>query len=159
MHVGEGRLEETSDIDVLLPSYVNTSETLSELCDYIFRGIEEHWDYIEWLTSRAVLVSKNVKLSDIDEIVGSRIPSEPKIFRSADSVENTGLQAQSPAEIRYPEEILNQVDAGPSMPDHCLTLDKVYIVMLLRNLRPKKGQVNGARYVVEEMTDNLSHLR
>ncbi len=45
------------------------------------------------------------------------------------------------------------------MPDHCLNLKKGYIAMLLRNLRPNKGHVNGARYVVEGTTNNVLHLR
>ena len=123
----ERRLEETNDNGVLLPSYVSTSETFSELCNSVFKGINENRDNTEWLTSRAVLVTKNVKLNDINEMVGSRIPGEPKTFRSADSVENNDLQAQFSAEIRYPQELLNQVDAGSSMPDHCLTLKKVIL--------------------------------
>ena len=102
LRVGEGRLEETSDNDVLLPSYVSTSETLSELCNSVFEGIEENWDNTEWLTSRAILVTKNAELNGINEMVGSRIPGEPKTFRSADSFENNDLQAQVSAEIRYP---------------------------------------------------------
>ncbi len=100
LRLGEGRLEETGDNDVLLPSYVNTSETLSELCSSVFESIEEHWNDTDWLTSRAVLVTKNVKLGDINEMVGSRIPGEIKTYRSADSVENNDLQAQVSAEIR-----------------------------------------------------------
>ncbi len=159
LRLGEGRLEETDDNDVFLPSYVNTSETLSELCSALFEGIEEHWNDTDCLTSRAVLVTKNIKLGDINEIVGFRIPGEIKTYPSADSVGNNDLQAQVSAEIRYPQELLKESDAGSSMPDHCLNLKKVHLVMLLRNLRPNKGHVNGARYVVEGTTDNVLHLR
>ncbi len=44
LRVCEGRLEEMSDNDILLPSYVNTSETLSMLRNSVFKGIEENWD-------------------------------------------------------------------------------------------------------------------
>ena len=31
--------------------------------------------------------------------------------------------------------------------------------MVLRNLRPNEGHINGARYVIENMTDNVLHLK
>ncbi len=40
-----------------------------------------------------------------------------------------------------------------------MKLKKRYIVVLLRNLRPNKGSVKGARYVIENMTDNVLHLK
>ena len=49
--------------------------------------------------------------------------------------------------------------AGSALPDHKLKLKKGFIVMLLRNLDPTAGHVNGARYVIENMTHNLLFLR
>ncbi len=159
LSLGERRLVQNDMNDVQVSSYINTSGTLSELCSSLFQDIEQHWSDIDWLASRAVLVTKNVKLEEVNEMVGSRIPGELKTFKSADSVQNRDRQAQISDELRYPQELLNQIDAGSSMPDHKLTLKKGYIVMLLRNLRPNKGHVNGARYVIENMTDNLLHLK
>ncbi len=45
------------------------------------------------------------------------------------------------------------------MPDHKLPLKKRDIFILLRNMRPKKGHVYGAKYVIEKMNDNVLHLR
>ncbi len=145
--------------DVQLPSYVNTSGTLSELCSSLSQDIEQHWSDPDWLTSRAVLVTKNVKLEEINEMVASRIPGELKTFKSADFVQNHDRQAQISDELHYQQELLNQIDAGSSMLDHNLTLKKGSIVILLRNLRPNKGHVNGARYVIENMTDNVLYLK
>ncbi len=105
-----------------------------------------------------MLVTKNVKLSAIKEMVVSRIPGEPRTFHSADSVENNYLQAKFSAEIRYAQKLLNQVDARSPMPDHCWTLKKGYDLMV-RNLRPKKGHANCVRYVIEGITDNELFLR
>ncbi len=88
----EDSLEEADDNDVLLSSYVNTSELLSELCSSVYEGIEEHWNDMDRLTSRAVLDTKNVSLGDINGMVSSRIPGEIKTYRSADFVENNDLR-------------------------------------------------------------------
>ena len=159
LRLGEGRLEQNDMNDVQLPSYVNTSGTLSYLCSSVFLDIGQHWRDPDWLPSRAVFVTKNVKLEEINDMVGSRIPGEFKTLKSADSVRNHDQQAQISYELRYAQDLLNQMDAGSSMPDHKMTLKKGYIVMLLCNLRPNKGHVNRARYVIENMTDNVLHLK
>ncbi len=74
--------------------------------------------------------------------MGSRIPAELKKFKNADSVQNHDRQVQISDELRYRQELLNQIEAGSLMPDHKLTLKNGYIVMLLRNLRPNKGLIN-----------------
>ncbi len=74
----------------------------------MFGGIEERWNNTEWLTSRTVLVMKNVKIDDINEMVGSRIFDEAKTYQIANSVENSDLHAQISAEIRYSHELSDQ---------------------------------------------------
>ena len=59
----------------------------------------------------------------------------------------------------YCVELLNTLTAGSALPDHLLRLKKGYIVMLLRNLDAQVGHVNGSRYIVEKMTNNLLFLR
>ncbi len=40
-----------------------------------------------------------------------------------------------------------------------MQLKKGFMITLLRNLCPKRGHVNGARYIVEHMSSNLLHLK
>ncbi len=58
-----------------------------------------------------MLVTKNVKLKGINELVGSRIPGELKTFKSVDSVQYHDREVQISDELRYPQELLNQKDA------------------------------------------------
>ena len=51
---------------------------------------------------------KNVKIDDINEMVGSRIFDEAKTYQIANSVENSDLHAQISAEIRYSHELSDQ---------------------------------------------------
>ena len=80
-------------------------------------------------------------------------------MRSADSVTADDPDQQAALELRYPQELLNSLETGSSIPDHLIHLKKGFVVMLLRNIRPKQGHVNGTRYVVVNMTDNLLFLR
>ena len=63
------------------------------------------------------------------------------------------------AELAYPVEYLNSMTAGSALPDHELKIKKGYIVMLLRNINPSDGHVNGIRYQVVRMTNNLLMLK
>ena len=69
------------------------------------------------------------------------------------------LQAENPVELRYPQEHLNSIEVVGSFPDHTISLKKVFIVMLLRNIKPSTGHVNGERYVIVNMTPTLLFLR
>ena len=60
--------------------------------------------------------------------------------------------------MRYAEELLNSIEVGASLPDHEISLNKRFVVMLLRNIKPSAGYVNGTRYVVVRMITNLLFL-
>ncbi|CDF40520.1 ATP dependant DNA helicase [Chondrus crispus] len=98
--------------------------------------------------------SKNSALPEINEIVGDMILGAYCTFLSADKVENEDRNA-----LRYPVELLNTPTAGSSLPDHQLKLKKGFVVMLLRNLNPNDGHVNGARHLVDGMSNSLLCLR
>ena len=78
------------------------------------------------------------------------IPGPYRTYLSADKVQNEDTNA-----VMYPTEMLNTLKARSALPDHKLKLKKGFIVMLLRNLDPTSGHVNGARYVFENITNNL----
>ena len=82
------------------------------------------------------------------------IPGPYQTYLSADNFENEDTNA-----LIYPTEFLNTLTAGSAPPDHKLKLKKGLIVMLLRTPDPTAGHVNGARYVLENMINNLLFLR
>ncbi len=81
------------------------------------------------------------------------------MLQSADSVSSNSKEAQAAAELRYPQELLNSIEAGPSLPDHEIRVKKGFVVMLLRKIKPSLGHVNGTRYAIERMTQNLLFLK
>lgn len=56
-------------------------------------------------------------------------------------------------------EMLDTLSHCSALPEHILSLKKEAIIMLLRNVGPKTGQMNGATYVVENITSNVLFLR
>ncbi|CDF38639.1 unnamed protein product [Chondrus crispus] len=154
LSVGEGRLQgEQRPEWISLPQSVAFEHTIRNLCLKVFQGIRDNHADPAWLTKRVILTPKNRPLEEVNEVIGNMIPGSYRTYLSADKVENEDTNAPI-----YPTEMLNTLTAGSALPDHKLKLKKGFIVMLLRNLDPATGHVNGARYVIENMTNNLLFL-
>ncbi|CDF33021.1 unnamed protein product [Chondrus crispus] len=154
LSVGEGRLQgEQRPEWISLPQSVAFEHTIRSLCLKVFQGIRDNHADPAWLTKRVILTTKNRPLEEVNEVIGNMIPGSYRTYLSADKVENEDTNA-----LIYPTEMLNTLTAGSALPDHKLKLKKGFIVMLLRNLDPATGHVNGARYVIENMTNNLLFL-
>ena len=107
--------------------------------------------------SRAVIVPTNDDAQEVNDILMSVLSGEEMVYKSADSLlnkkKNQGEEAKDPEisdELKLPPEYLNSITT-PSMPPHRLVLKPGAPIMLMRNLDPQNGHVNGARYVVKSM--------
>ena len=94
---------------------------------------------------------------DEDEILPQG-PAPPAAAEAANDEAQQEHGGEAP-ELSYPVEVLNTLSAGSALPDHELKLKKNFIVMLLRNLNPMHGHVNGARYQVVRMSNTLLILK
>ncbi|CDF36188.1 ATP dependant DNA helicase PIF1 [Chondrus crispus] len=155
LSVGEGRLQCDQRPEwISLPQSVAFEHTIRNLCLKVFHGIRDNHADPTWLTKRVILTTKNRPLEQVNEVIGNMMPGPYRTYLSADKVESEDTNA-----LIYPTEMFNTLTAGSDLPDHKLKLKKGFIVMLLRNLDPTSGHVNGARYVIEKMTNNLFFLR
>ena len=159
LELGEGRIKEDSSHSICLPDHIQTTKSTEELIDSVFSDVSNQYQNEEWINSRAILAATNKATRAINEEIGDRIPGISKVLRSADSVTAEDPEEQIQLDLRYPQELLNSLDTGSSMPDHEIRIKKGFVVMLLRNIRPKKGHVNGARYIVSNFTDSLLFLK
>lgn len=82
----------------------------------------------------------------VNECIRALILEERRAYIGPDTLDNP-----KDYELVYLVEMLKSDPGSTSLPSHKLSLKKSYIVMLLRNLQPKKRHVGGARYVVEFM--------
>ena len=153
LSVGEGRIQgEQRPEWTSLPQSVAFEHTIHNLCLKVFQGIRDNHADPPWLTKRVIFTTKNRPLEQVNEIVGNMIPGPYRTYLSADKVASEDTNA-----LIYPTEFLNTLTTGSALPDH--KLKKGFIVMPLRNLDPTAGHDNGARYVIENMTNNLLFLR
>ena len=104
----------------------------------------------ESYVNKAILTPKNDPCSKPNDSVLERLRGKQKYYYSVDS----GV-SDEPDEIgAYPSEFLNSMTPH-GMPPHKLSLKVGAVVMLLRNVDPKKGLCNGTRMIIKKLQDNV----
>ena len=163
LRIGSGT-EETSkdpkigDDMVLIPPHLRSkANNVIEFCNEIFHDVDqmkkahastEEWnDFIltdtwkDYIMSRAVICPTNSDTEEINQYLIKKLPGQLHIFRSIDKVLNTKEAHE------YPTEYLNSIYLG-SIPPHILELKVGTPIILIRNLNPSKGLMNGTRCIV-----------
>ena len=75
-------------------------------------------------------------------------PEEPTVYLSRDICEDADDQ------MRYDADWLNKIETS-GLPPHCLILKVGAVIILIKNLSVRLKHVNGGRYLVTRLTDNL----
>ena len=167
--IGDGQVPTVPGIPgednmIRIPDEMKSKETtLRGFCKQIYPGLEsrhqsgmknflvsDEWD--TWLMERSIISATNDACDEINQMMVDMLPGQPFVYHSTDKVLNT-TEA-----FEYPQEFLWKITNG-SMPPHTLVLKKGTPVMMLRNLDPANGHVNGSRYVVISMTSKVIHAR
>ena len=99
-------------------------------------------------------MSKNVDVDKLNEEIISSLPGASQIYRSADSV--TIGDVNSHKGLHVTTEFLNKQNLS-GLPPHLLTVKVGTIMMILRNLNPKKGLCNGTRILITSVSTRLLH--
>lgn len=147
--LGDGKLPiEPKTGLVCLPSkfccVVESQETLQFK---VFDNVQMHFRNQQWMRERAILAPKNDAVFRINTQLLNLLPTDAKVFKSFDTVED-------PTEaIHYPLEFLNSLQPS-GLPPHKLELKIGAPIVLLRNLQPPK-LCNGTRLTIKNLLYNL----
>ena len=153
LQVGSGNLEPVSglfDEDAIqIPQQMVSTHDLIET---IFANVQQM--PLEELSKRVIVAPTNAQTLAMNRKIIEMLAGDPMIYYSADS-----LSSEDPSDnLNFPTEFLNELTPS-GMPPHVLLLKKGTIIMLLRNLNPKKGMCNGTRLIVEELARNFIKAR
>ncbi len=107
LRLGEVRLETEEDGLVELPESMQNVLGIDTLWSTVFDGFQSNYSDVSWLSSRAILFTKNSRLIEINAKFGSRSRGSYKAFLGADSVEDEDQNG-----LRYPAELLNSLNGG-----------------------------------------------
>ena len=166
LDIGEGKEEiypEHGEFAIKLPDKLKSkSKSLKEFALEVFDGIkekvkhgianqlvQEDWDnFKKWMVQRAIICPKNEDVEEVNKIIMDEIDTQAHIYRSADKLMHEEQGS------RYTQEFLNGLTPA-SVPPHILILKEGSMIMLIRNLDPQRGHVNGARYIVRSLRSKV----
>ena len=179
LKIGEGKEGEKVDGEtwiLIRPEIQSKSNTIHEFCSEIFPRLKDRVEsgmrnrlvcddtkWIDWLMSRAVIVPINDDAQEVNDILMRQLSGEEMVYKSADKLlnkkkcqEEESKDPEISDDLKFPPEYLNSISL-PSMPPHRLVLKPGAPIMLMRNLDPQNGHVNGARYVVKSLHKHIIH--
>jgi hypothetical protein len=152
LRVGNGTEETDEEGNIQLPEDICVSSTgndvadIKKLIDHVFPTLENNMDNPHYMTSRAILSTRNDSVDGINMHMIERFQGEEVIYYSFDSAEDDPHGYYSP-------EFLNDLTPN-GLPPHALKLKLNCPVILLRNIDPANGLCNGTRLVVRGFQRN-----
>ncbi|ONM31855.1 hypothetical protein ZEAMMB73_Zm00001d040704 [Zea mays] len=152
LRVGGGTEDTNGDGDIRLPDdvcvpYSGSDSDLDNLIDFAFPNLNENMSDSTYITSRAILSTRNDWVDMINVKMIDRFQGEHMVYHSFDS-------AMDDPHNYYPPEFLNTLTPN-GLPPHVLTLKIGCPVILLRNIDPANGLCNGTRLVVRGFQRNI----
>ncbi|XP_047072869.1 ATP-dependent DNA helicase PIF1-like [Lolium rigidum] len=149
LHIGNGTEKTNEGGEILLPTSIcvpNNHNGLDKLIDHIYRTPGSSLEDPKYITSRAILATKNDCVDKINLKMIDRFQGEEMVYYSFDSVEEDPYGY-------YPEDFLNNLTPN-GLPPHMLKLKINCPIILLRNIDPANGLCNGTRLVVRGFHKN-----
>ncbi|ONL98425.1 hypothetical protein ZEAMMB73_Zm00001d029311 [Zea mays] len=151
LRVGGGTEEANHDGDVRLPDevcvpYTGSDRDLDRLIDDIYPNLNENMSNTSYITSRAILSTRNDWVDMINMRMIDRFQGEQMMYHSFDT-------AVDDPNNYYPSEFLNTLTPN-GLPPHVLKLKVGCPIMLLRNIDPANELCNGTRLVVRGFQKN-----
>ena len=151
MKVGDGSLPENRIIGEsmieLPPNLFIQTSSANELVNEVFPELNAKFTDTAWVKNRAILSPTNRECLEINKILLEKLPGKSFIYNSCDMVN----EAESHI---YPTEFLNTIELQ-GIPPHTLELRQGSVIILLRNLNPSEGHVNGTRYIVQNLLPHV----
>uniref|UniRef100_A0A453A405 DNA helicase Pif1-like 2B domain-containing protein n=1 Tax=Aegilops tauschii subsp. strangulata TaxID=200361 RepID=A0A453A405_AEGTS len=142
LRIGDSKEETNRDGEVRLPDEICVSRTgkdtdLDTLIDNTFPSLDANTSDPDYITSRAILSTRNDCVDRINLKMISRFQGDEMVYHSFDC-------AVDDPHNYYPPEFLNTLTPN-GLPPHVLKLKINCPVILLRNIDPANGLCNGTR--------------
>ncbi|XP_066351521.1 uncharacterized protein [Miscanthus floridulus] len=124
----------------------DTDDCVNKLIQHVFPSLGDNARSTSYMSTRAILSTKNEHVDQLNEKMIDRFPGEEKVYHSFDSVNDDSIN-------NYPIDFLNSITPN-GLPPHVLKVKINCPVILLRNLDPNNGLCNGTRLMVKALQDN-----
>ncbi|XP_070054281.1 uncharacterized protein [Nicotiana tomentosiformis] len=102
---------------------------------------------ISFITSRAILTTKNDFVDEINDMLIAQFPTDEKVYLATDETIDPKDQSEY-------EDFLHTLNP-PGLPPYKLCLKKNCPIILLRNLNPSEGLCNGTRLICNDFKSHV----
>ncbi|CAN7131656.1 unnamed protein product, partial [Brassica rapa subsp. narinosa] len=163
LKVGEGKLAEPNDgeAEIEIPSeflITNFEDPIEAICKAVygdFVALQENKEP-KFFQERAILCPTNEDVNTINEYMLDQLEGEEKIYTSADSIDP--IDKLSMNDEALGPDFLNKIKVS-GLPNHSLRLKIGCPVMVLRNINPTAGLMNGTRVQITQLMDFMVQAR
>nr|XP_043636045.1 uncharacterized protein LOC122607184 [Erigeron canadensis] len=152
LRVGDGNEEVSEGNFIRIPDdmaipYSDAAKSKEELIEKIFPNLQINRGSPDYVTSQAILSTKNNYVDDINNQLIEKFWGEEKVYYSFD-------EAEDDKNNFYPIEFLNTLTVS-GLPPYCLRLKVGCPIILIRNIDPSNGLCNGTRLVCRGFQPNV----
>ncbi|XP_076929372.1 uncharacterized protein LOC143593706 [Bidens hawaiensis] len=152
LRVGDGKEPCVDGTFIRIPQnmsipFTTQEASIKELVNTLFPDLQANARSTEYMTSRAILTTKNEDVDRINDHMIDIYEGEEQIYYSFD-------MAEDDTQNLYPTEFLNSLIVT-GMPPHKLWLKIGCPIMLLRNIDPSNGLCNGTRLICKSFQRNV----
>ena len=137
------------DIITLSLNIIIPKENLTDLINFIYPNLEQNSENINYLVNRTILTLMNVNVKKISDIVMDRLPDDPYIYTSTNSVDLMKGQSQL-----YSPEFLRSLQI-PRLSSDELKLKVEVLIILLQNLNPSEDLCNRTRLICRSLQNKV----
>ncbi|KAF8101025.1 hypothetical protein N665_0211s0014 [Sinapis alba] len=163
LKVGDGKLYEPNDgeAEIEIPSeflITDSNDPIEAISEAIYgnsNSFHENKD-AKFFQERAILCPTNEDVNRVNEYMLDKLEGEEKIYNSADSIDPSDTNSVN-NEALSPD-FLNTIKVS-GLPNHSLRLKVGCPVMVLRNIAPTDGLMNGTRLQITQLMDFMVQAR
>ncbi|KAF8048044.1 hypothetical protein N665_2708s0004 [Sinapis alba] len=163
LKVGDGKLSEPNDgeVEIEVPSeflITESNDPIEAICKAIYGNSTTLHQNKEakFFQERAILCPTNEDVNIVNDYMLDKLNGEEKNYNSADSIDPSDTSSVN-NEALGPD-FLNTVKVS-GLPNHSLRLKVGCPVMVLRNIAPTDGLMNGTRLQITELMDFMVRAR
>ncbi|XP_048593363.1 uncharacterized protein LOC111209440 [Brassica napus] len=157
LKIGDGKVNEPNDgeAEIEIPSQfliIDADEPIEAISKAVYGdsiSLQENKDP-KFFQERAILCPTNEDVNMINEYMLDRLAGDEKIYISADSIDPSDKISVNNEALR--PDFLNTIKVS-GLPNHSLRLKVGCPVMVLRNIDPSAGLMNGTRLQITELMD------
>ncbi|XP_056854258.1 uncharacterized protein LOC108807656 [Raphanus sativus] len=155
LDVGDGKLSEPNDGEALIDIpeeflILDANEPIEAISKAVygeFSLLQENKNP-KFFQERAILCPTNEDVNTINEYMLDKLDGEEKIYLSSDSIDPSDVRSVNDEGLGT--DFLNSIKVS-GLPNHSIRLKIGCPVMVLRNIAPTEGLMNGTRLVITEL--------